>query len=45
MDHISGNKIRMGSIEAPIDREYPEEELVKFTRIAIHFHECDWPSK
>jgi hypothetical protein len=25
---ISGNKNPMGSIEIPIDREYPDEELV-----------------
>jgi hypothetical protein len=24
MDHISGNKSPMGSIEVPFDREYPE---------------------
>jgi hypothetical protein len=45
MDHISRNKNLIGSIEVPFDREYPEKELVKFSRIAIHFYERDWPSK
>ncbi len=29
MDHITGNKMPMGSIEVPIDREYPDKEPVK----------------
>jgi hypothetical protein len=29
MDHISGNKIRIGSIEVPFDREYPDQVTVK----------------
>ncbi len=37
MDHISGNKNIMGSIEVPIDREYPHEEPVNFPHIAIDF--------
>ncbi len=32
MDHISGNISRVGSIEVPIDRVHPDEELVKFPR-------------
>jgi hypothetical protein len=38
MDHISGNKNPIGSIEVPIDREYPNEEPVKFPQIVIHFY-------
>ncbi len=34
LDHISGNKSRIGSIEVAIDREYPDEELVKFSLYA-----------
>jgi hypothetical protein len=45
MDHISGNKSPMGSIEVPIDREYPDKRPVKFPRIVIHFYRRDWPSK
>ncbi len=45
MDHISGNKIRPGSIEVPIDREYPDENPVKASQIAIHFNGRGWPSK
>jgi hypothetical protein len=45
MDHNSGNKSPMGSIEVPIDREYPEEEPVKALQIAIHFNGRGWPSK
>jgi hypothetical protein len=30
MDHISGNKNTVGSIEVPIDRQYPYEVMVKF---------------
>jgi hypothetical protein len=45
MDHISGNKIRIGSIEVPFDREYPDKELVKFPKKAIHFFGRGWPSK
>jgi hypothetical protein len=37
MDHISGNKSAIGSIEVPIDREYPDEEPIKFPYITIHF--------
>jgi hypothetical protein len=31
-EHISGNKSPMRSTEVPIDREYPDEEPVKFSR-------------
>jgi hypothetical protein len=31
MDHISGNKSLIGSIEVPFDREYPNEQPVKIT--------------
>jgi hypothetical protein len=47
MHQISGNKNPMGSIEVPVDREYPNEELVKFpliATIAIHFSGCGWSS-
>jgi hypothetical protein len=43
--NISGNKIQTGSIEVPIDREYPDEESVKFPRMAIHFCGRGWPLK
>jgi hypothetical protein len=46
MDHISKNKNLIGSIETPFDREYhPDEKLVKFPRIAIHFYGRGWLSK
>jgi hypothetical protein len=45
MGHISGNKIRIGSIEVTIDREYPGEEPVNFPHIVIHFYGCSWPLK
>jgi hypothetical protein len=45
MDHISGNKNIMGSTEVPFDREYPNEEPVKFFAYAIHFNGRDRPSK
>ncbi len=35
----------MGSIEVPIDREYPHEEHINFPNIAIHFYGRGWPSK
>jgi hypothetical protein len=38
MEHISGNKIRIGSIEVPMDREYPGAETVKASQIAICFY-------
>ncbi len=38
MDHISGNKSPVESKEIPFDREYPEDEPVKFPRIAIYFY-------
>ncbi len=37
MHHISGKKSPMGSIEVPIDREYPHEETVRVCQIAICF--------
>jgi hypothetical protein len=45
MDHISGNKSLLESIEVPIDREYPDEDLAKIPYIAIYFYGHDWPSK
>jgi hypothetical protein len=45
MDQISGNKIRIGSIEVPIDRESPVVEPVNVFLIAICFNGCGWPSK
>jgi hypothetical protein len=48
MDHIwttLKNKSQIGSIKVSIDREYPDEELVKFPRIANHFYGCGWASK
>jgi hypothetical protein len=45
MHHISGNKSPMGSIEVPIDREYPHEEHINFPHIASHFNGRGWPSK
>jgi hypothetical protein len=33
MDHISGNKIPIGSIEKPIDRAHPDAKPVKFPLI------------
>ena len=45
MDHISGNKSPMGSIEVPIDSKCPDEELVNFLRLEIHFYGRGWPSK
>jgi hypothetical protein len=45
MDHISGNKSPMGSIEVPIDRKKPYKVTVRVCWIAIHFDGCDWPSK
>jgi hypothetical protein len=35
----------MGSIEVPIDREYPNKEHINFPHIAIHFYGRGWPSK
>jgi hypothetical protein len=40
-----GNKIQMGSIEVPIDTEYPDEEPFKGLKIALHFYGRGWPSK
>jgi hypothetical protein len=40
-----GNKSPMGLIEIPIDREYPDKELVNASQIAIHFYGRGWPSK
>jgi hypothetical protein len=37
MEHISINTIRIGSIEVPMDREYPDKESVKALQIAFHF--------
>jgi hypothetical protein len=37
MHHISGNKSPMGSIEVPIDREYPDEVTVRVCRWAFIF--------
>jgi hypothetical protein len=37
INHISGNKSPMGSIEVPIDRSDPDKQLVKFPDLAIHF--------
>jgi hypothetical protein len=45
MDHISGNKSPIGSIEVPIDRAYLESHPVKFPQIAIYFYGRGWPSK
>jgi hypothetical protein len=45
MDHISGNKSRIGSIEAPIGRYHPEEQHTKFMYAYIHFYGHGWPSK
>jgi hypothetical protein len=45
MDHTSGNKSPTGSIEVPFDREYLDEEPVKFPRKVIHFYGRGWPSK
>jgi hypothetical protein len=45
MEHISGNKSPMGSIEVPIDREYQDEEHINFPYIAIHFYGHGWPLK
>jgi hypothetical protein len=40
MGHILENKKKKltESIKLPIVREYPDEELVKFPRIVIHFY-------
>ncbi len=45
MHHILGKKSPMGSIEVPIDREYPHKELVNACQIAIHFYGRGLPSK
>jgi hypothetical protein len=45
MHHISGNKSPMGSIEVPIDKEYPHEEHNNRFQIAIHFYGRGCPSK
>ncbi len=45
MDHISGNKNSIGSIEVPIDRAKPDEEPAKFPRKEIHFYGRGLPSK
>jgi hypothetical protein len=45
MNHISGNKIRIESIEVPFDREYYDEEPVKFPRIAVYFSGRGCPLK
>jgi hypothetical protein len=45
MDHISGKKSSMGTIEASIDRAKPDEEPAKFPRKEIHFYGLGWPSK
>jgi hypothetical protein len=45
MHHISEKKSPMGSIEVPIDREYPNEEHFNFPDIAIHLYGRGWLSK
>jgi hypothetical protein len=45
MDSISGNKNPIGSIEVPIDREYPNAKPARIPPIAIHFYGRGWPSK
>jgi hypothetical protein len=37
MDHVSGNKSPMGSIEVPNDRSHLVAQHVKISRIVIHF--------
>jgi hypothetical protein len=47
--HVNAPHLRkkspLGSIEVPIDREYPHDELVNEFQIAIHFDGRGWPSK
>jgi hypothetical protein len=38
MDHISGNKSIMGSIEVLIDRECPDKEPVKVLQITFYLY-------
>jgi hypothetical protein len=45
IDHIAGNKSRIGSIGVPFDREHPDEQHTKFPHIVIHFDGRGWPSK
>jgi hypothetical protein len=35
----------MRSIDVPIEREYPDKEPAKPSKIAIHFYGRGWPSK
>ncbi len=45
-DYISsGNKSRMGSSDAPIDRSHPGKQHTEFVRIAIGFNGRGWPSE
>ncbi len=45
MDHISGHKSVIESIEVPIDRAHPDDQHTKFSRIAVHFDGRGWPLK
>ncbi len=45
MDHISGTKSRIGSIEVPIDRSHPGAQQITFMRVVINFNGSGWPSK
>jgi hypothetical protein len=45
VDHISGNRGPIGSIEEPIDRAHPDAQAVKFRHMSIYFYGCGWPSK
>jgi hypothetical protein len=44
MDHFSGNKRRIGSIEVPIDGANPGALPVNQCQIAIKFYGRGWPS-
>jgi hypothetical protein len=45
MDHISGNKGPMGSIEVPIERAYPDKAAVRVCKDSHSFYGRGWPSK
>jgi hypothetical protein len=45
MDNISENERRMGLIEVPIDRSYPDAQPLKFSKKTINFTGRGWPSK